>query len=85
MMPRWSGVPPEDGGRQRGHADRVGAETGGQDEGDGFRGELACEVGLNDVLGRVVAVLAPRPVLTGGGDPGVRVELAAGIAESEVA
>ena len=70
MMPRWSGVPPVVISRPR----RMAAAK-----------ELACEVGLNDVLGRVVAVLAPRPVLTGGGDPGVRVELAAGIAESEVA
>ena len=74
----------EDRGGQRVHPHPVGGETQRQDEGECLGAQLAHEVDGDHVLGGVAAVAAPGPVLTGGGGPRVRVELAAGLAQAEV-
>ena len=74
----------EDRGGQRVHPHPVGGETERQDKGECLSAQLAHEVDGDHVLGGVAAVAAPGPVLAGGGGPGVRVELAAGLAQAEV-
>ena len=74
----------EDRGGQRVHPHPVGGETERQDEGERLSTQLAHEVDGDHVLGGVAAVAAPGSVLAGGGGPRVRVELAAGLAQTEV-
>ena len=73
-----------DGGRQGFDAHPVGGEAEGEHEGDRLGAQLPHEIDGDDVLGGVGAVRAPGPVLAGGGGPGVRVELAARLAQAEV-
>ena len=76
--------PHEDRGGQGVHPHPVGGESQGEDEGEGLGAQLAHEVHGDGVLDGVAAVPAPGTVLASVGNPGARVELAAGLAQAEV-